>query len=464
MEESNHQELVSQFWEILESSGAQLLTRFLSNLGEEERKEIINFSSKYNVFPLHYLAVLGERKKMKVLLENGGSVRVRSTESYTPLHHACSSGFSDCCQVLLDHGADPAAQTRDSVMYVSGIAVCLPGGRTALHLAAVNQNKECIQVILNHCNTPMDIKDIKDFDGNTAFDCSMEVHGFSICEMLHPQVVHQKGWPPTREQVEKLKLKTMKKQTKRIKLEKKEKEEAEKKKIELEYQKLFPSLFSSHLIPYLLPPFYHSLLQLESGKKEGILEMMEEVIEGVYVCRKMFTNEFCENLILELENYSKSGLPLTRPNTSIPYGHVLNPIGFKPLLDQILFMILEPLRRLLFPDTKELKSQYSFTKHYVYGQDSKPTTHFDPSEITFSLCLGKQFEGSQVYFHELLVGEDQCSGSERPRHESECEDCQLTLTHQIGQVVIHRGRQIHGVYPLTCGERWNLLMWCRPFC
>eukprot|EP00965_Chrysotila_dentata_P105795 3495046-Pleurochrysis_carterae.AAC.3 len=50
---------------------------------------------------------------------------------------------------------------------------------------------------------------------------------------------------------------------------------------------------------------------------------------------EMLTPSFCKLLLDELDNYERSGLPVTRPNSMNNYGLILNQIGMKPMLDEM---------------------------------------------------------------------------------------------------------------------------------
>merc|ERR1711974_35866 len=115
-----------------------------------------------------------------------------------------------------------------------------------------------------------------------------------------------------------------------------------------------------------------------------------------------------------------------------------------------------------FPELPELKSSETFVKHYFHGKDTKPSTHYDPSALTFSICLGKKFTGSEVYFHDLHVEDDACPSVVRKPHPDPCSDCRFVLSQQVGQAVFHVGHHIHGVFPLTSGERMQMIMWSYP--
>lgn len=76
--------------------------------------------------------------------------------------------------------------------------------------------------------------------------------------------------------------------------------------------------------------------------------------------------------------------------------------------------------------------------------------HSDDSEITFNICLGKEFSGGDLYFgnvrQEANVQHNQISGK---------------YSHKIGYAIIHLGYLIHGAESISQGKRVNLIMWLR---
>ena len=74
--------------------------------------------------------------------------------------------------------------------------------------------------------------------------------------------------------------------------------------------------------------------------------------------------------------------------------------------------------------------------------------HYHESEITLNFCLGKKFEGGELYFRGLL--EDEQTHGE------------LFLYSHIPCVgLLHIGKHRHGALPIKSGERYNLIVWYR---
>ena len=64
-----------------------------------------------------YFAAASEEEEMisvvRELIARGADVNCRSSDDFTPLHHACCCGRYDAVKLLLDHGADPSAVEKN---------------------------------------------------------------------------------------------------------------------------------------------------------------------------------------------------------------------------------------------------------------------------------------------------------------------------------------------------------------
>jgi hypothetical protein len=172
------------------------------------------------------------------------------------------------------------------------------------------------------------------------------------------------------------------------------------------------------------------------------------------------------DLIEEIENFEDSGLPIIRPNTMNNYGVIIDEMGMKPFIDGLLKTYLYPfvvncLYKDLFiakpeqhQDQIYLDDHHSFIVKYRDAKqgDKKLDLHFDDSEVTFNVCLGKKsFTGSRLYFQGLQF--DSTTHWEHFRY-----------THRVGRAVVHLGRHLHGADPISGGcdaTRYNLIVWCR---
>ena len=84
--------------------------------------------------PLHLAALSGHKECCELLLENGADSGATTLKRQTPLHHAAIGGKVDCISLLLEHGVDPDSTDGR--------------GWTALHYAVENSRIDCVRNLL----------------------------------------------------------------------------------------------------------------------------------------------------------------------------------------------------------------------------------------------------------------------------------------------------------------------------
>ena len=180
------------------------------------------------------------------------------------------------------------------------------------------------------------------------------------------------------------------------------------------------------------------------------------------------------------------------------YGLVLNEIGMEPLFDSLQRRVLGRIAATLFPrEGAALDRHYSFivkyepgvprgvdpqhrppharsiahsialpshvrggqgfaarhaphsmqhTHWHAPGKDLGLDMHVDNSDVTFNVCLGKDFTGAGLAF---------CGYMGEPHHRR----ISHTYVHRKGHCVVHLGRRRHGADDIQSGERLNLIIW-----
>lgn len=91
--------------------------------------------------PLHIASRLGNVDIAMLLLQHGADVDAVTKDSYTPLHIAAKEGQDEVAAVLLEHGASSTAATKR--------------GFTPLHLAAKYGNMKVAKLLLQK-DAPVD--------------------------------------------------------------------------------------------------------------------------------------------------------------------------------------------------------------------------------------------------------------------------------------------------------------------
>jgi predicted 2-oxoglutarate/Fe(II)-dependent dioxygenase YbiX len=72
-------------------------------------------------------------------------------------------------------------------------------------------------------------------------------------------------------------------------------------------------------------------------------------------------------------------------------------------------------------------------------------------QVTLNVCLGDKFDGGILHFWGLRgehVGGNKLLGEYQP---------------EVGRAVIHSGRHLHEVTPITAGDRFALIQWTRSW-
>ncbi|CAF2370655.1 unnamed protein product [Brassica napus] len=158
-----------------------------------------NIASELGATALHHAAGTGNIELVKELLSRGVPVDSES-ESGTPLIWAAGHDQKDAVEVLLEHNANPNAETEDNVTpllsaVAAGSVACLEllvkagakanvfaGGATPLHIAADIGDLELINCLLKAGADPNQ----KDEEGNRALEVAALRENRKIVETLFP--------------------------------------------------------------------------------------------------------------------------------------------------------------------------------------------------------------------------------------------------------------------------------------
>jgi len=86
--------------------------------------------------PLHLISQVGHIDVARLLIDHGADVAAQSKDGTTPLHRASKGGHVDLAQLLIDHGADASAQDED--------------GTTPLHGAIFRGHVDLARLLIEH--------------------------------------------------------------------------------------------------------------------------------------------------------------------------------------------------------------------------------------------------------------------------------------------------------------------------
>jgi len=184
---------------------------------------------------------------------------------------------------------------------------------------------------------------------------------------------------------------------------------------------------------------------------------------GVYGFQ-MFTDEFHQLFMEELDYQISSGIPLRRPNGMNRYGAILSELGLDSIVTVMIDRYFRPVGQLLYPEfmgTKDAEEHFSFVVRYKMEEDVELAEHTDASVVTINLCLGKPgFEGGSLYFKGLrwMNNELNENGAALPTDTAAFAQ-RNEIVMEPGMGIIHLGRHEHAALPLTGGERTNMIVW-----
>jgi hypothetical protein len=124
--------------------------------------------------------------------------------------------------------------------------------------------------------------------------------------------------------------------------------------------------------------------------------------DGIYSF-PMFTRNFTDIFLEELDNFYATGIPARRPNSMNMYGVIVNDIGMRPAIDELQRSMIQPLADLLFPEIASagggFDGHHSFIVRYNASEDKGLDMHTDDSDVTLNACLGRKgFEAAGLRF------------------------------------------------------------------
>lgn len=203
---------------------------------------------------------------------------------------------------------------------------------------------------------------------------------------------------------------------------------------------------------WIAPGLLDAVAQLRDGNASAVWRLLRE--EGApsrasaAYSFAVFSDEFCDLLLSELDGFYASGLPISRPNSMNNYGIIVNHIGLQPVISTLQRTVLQPLADLLYPEQAAggFDGHHSFMVRYRAEEDLGLDMHTDDSDVTFNFCLGRNFTGAALTL---------CGDSRTPDHRQFAH----SYTHVRGRALVHLGSRRHGADNIHTGERNSLIVW-----
>ena len=213
-----------------------------------------------------------------------------------------------------------------------------------------------------------------------------------------------------------------------------------------------PLLPKSALAPRLAAALEEaSTCATPEARDAALAGAVDFVCDGVYAF-DLFAPEFVAALLGEVDAFYASKLPAARPNSMNNYGVIVNDVGLEPFVKALQDKVCGPLAQALFKThphghpAADFDSTHSFIVKYRGDEDPHLDVHTDDSDVTFNVCLGRDFEGCGLVFCGMIGAKD---------HRQHCK----TYEHRVGTCVCHLGSKRHGADDITRGERLNLIVW-----
>ncbi|CAE8596174.1 unnamed protein product [Polarella glacialis] len=202
----------------------------------------------------------------------------------------------------------------------------------------------------------------------------------------------------------------------------------------------------------------------EGGNETSARDLFKEVVPGVFASEELFTQEFLNDLLEELEHVQGSGIPMRRPNGMNRYGVILDHVGLESSIQGLVEASVRPLASMLFPElvgVEDADEHFAFTVQYDTAGDTELAKHGDASVVTLNLCLGRPgWTGGYLRFFErggsgFHVGSSVFKALPRGNASAGSGD----LSFRPGLAVLHRGQHKHQALPLVDGVRTNAIVW-----
>lgn len=192
--------------------------------------------------------------------------------------------------------------------------------------------------------------------------------------------------------------------------------------------------------------------------EKEIKSLLKEVAPGIFLF-DFLPSSFCEKLLEEIDHFEawckETNEPVRRPNSMNNYGAILDDFGFEGCLDDLVSQVMNVLSAVVYPYIgATLDHHHGFEVAYEIGKDRDLDMHVDDSEVTLNVCLGREFTDGELFFAGA-----RCTHHQRTTRPTEAEA--VAVVHKVGQACLHIGRQRHAATPISSGERYNLILWCR---
>jgi hypothetical protein len=235
------------------------------------------------------------------------------------------------------------------------------------------------------------------------------------------------------------------------------------KKVVVEREQLLKTYVPKMTLPEPEQIFSKELLRATENNAY-IPSALTEVVPRVYTF-DLFTPEFCEQLLDQVKHFGEwkkeattAALPVTEDlSQQMTVVDQMGDMGEK-LLDTLRDVIVDPLAKTLYPEVDDPNSKSSYRYGFILGYSNKPgqeqisrkklDAHTDDSEVTLTVCLGRDYKGGEVVLRHL-------------RSDPKEGEVQDKIKMKTGEATLFLGQQMHEVQDITEGERYIFVLWFR---
>jgi ankyrin repeat protein len=184
----------------------------------EHRDDVNSHTFDNESTPLHLASRWGHTEVARILVEHGADMAAQEKDGWTPLHLASQYVHVDLARILLEHGADPAAQNKDGWWWTplhfasenghldlarillehgADLAAQNKGGWTPLHFASANGHLDLARILIEHGGDTT----AQEKDGWTPLHFASENGHLDLARILlehgaDPAAQKKDGWTP----------------------------------------------------------------------------------------------------------------------------------------------------------------------------------------------------------------------------------------------------------------------------